>query len=264
MRPISAGLSGFEGQVDQCRQGRCPGLHDLSRWRCCSATCPIGCGSPPGWEVAHIRPRTIQCLFFSAKQHLQTLRVDKRCHRCPFHPTWFKTIRIIFPITWGKSSISGRKTFMKSFSHGLKLAIPYGEIPFLAKPTSIFKSNGWSSCSPLKNGDLIGSESPVFTQHPNTIYTYTHIIYIYTLYSVNLSSFYPSIFPGCSHNNLFKLLPFFSVPPVQPILYDAHHQLRPCGRRQELRGNFEGAGGGVLWLRAQRRWVGSPRLIHLG
>ena len=105
--------------------------------------------------------------------------------------------------------------------------------------------------------------TPKYTIQIYTLHTYI-IIYIYILYSVNLSSFYPSIFPGCSHNSLFKLLPFFSVPPVQPILHNAHHQLRPCGRRQELGGNFEGAGGGVLWLRAQRRCAGSPRLIHLG
>lgn len=157
---------------------------------------------------------------------------------------------------------------MKSFSHGLKLAIPYGEIPFLDKPTSIIKNPMVDPHVLQKKWQQKLEVNLPFSHNTQIHYTDIHIThiynYIYILYSVNLSSFYPSIFPGCSHNSLFKLLPFFSVPPVQPILHNAHHQLRPCGRRQELGGNFEGAGGGVLWLRAQRRCAGSPRLIHLG
>ena len=98
---------------------------------------------------------------------------------------------------------------MKSFSHG--------EIPFLDKPTSIinrwlkhkalhYKSPAWtiqiscySNCTEMICARIstkiqwliimfsmtkwleIGGESPVFTQHPNTIYRYTYIYILYQL-----------------------------------------------------------------------------------
>ena len=120
--PMSVGLSASEGQVDRCRLGQCPGLRDWSRWRCCSATWIMGMLFP----LLHLKKNIVFCDFVVALDPERSSYFSDSVSR-PFGHSGLSMfipcdLNIIFPSLYCKSSISGPETFMKSVSHGLRLA----------------------------------------------------------------------------------------------------------------------------------------------